>query len=66
MPTSSEGVTGKTAESGGKPVGIAGRLWPRLVELWIFAAIVIFLVIRVLGSHAGQRLLGGFGRQHLP
>jgi hypothetical protein len=66
MPTSSEGVTGKPMESGGKPAGIAGRLWPRVVELWIFAAIVIFLVIRVLGSHSAQRLLSGFGRQHTP
>lgn len=66
MSTSSEGVTGKPVESRGKPVGIAGRLWPRLVELWILAAIVIFLVIRVLGSHSAQRLLSGFGRQNLP
>jgi len=66
MPKSSEGVTEKLVENGRNPVGIVGRLWPRMVELWIFAAIVIFLVIRVLGSHSAQRLLGGFGRRHLP
>jgi hypothetical protein len=60
----SEDITGKNKEGGGKAGEIARRFWPRLVEIWIFMAIAIFFVIRVVGSHAGQRLLSGIGRHH--
>jgi hypothetical protein len=66
MRTPAEGITGKNGEDGGKPAGIAPLLWTLLVELWIFVAIAIFFLIRVLGSHAAQRLLSGIGRHHLP
>ena len=39
-------------------------LWPRLIELWIFGSIAIFFLLRILGSHYGQRVLGLF-RNHL-
>jgi hypothetical protein len=66
MRTFSEGITGKNKEGGGRRAEMARRLWPRLVELWIFAAIAIFFFLRVLGSQAAQRVLSGIGRQHLP
>jgi hypothetical protein len=66
MRISSEGITVKNGEGGEKPARIAGLLWPRVVELWIFVAIVIFFLIRVLGSHTAQTLLSGIGRRHLP
>jgi hypothetical protein len=66
MRTSSEGIAGKNRNGGAKPAEIARLLWPRMVEFWIFMAIAIFFLIRVLGSHAAQRLLSGIGRHHLP
>jgi len=65
MRASPESITGKNRDGSGKPAEIARFLWPRFVELWIFAAIAIFFLIRVLGSHAAQRLLNGMGRHHL-
>jgi hypothetical protein len=66
MRTSSEGIAGKNMNSGGKLPEIARLLWPRLVELWIFTAIAIFFLIRVLGSRAAQRLLSRIGSHHFP
>lgn len=34
-----------------------GRLWPLLIDLWIAAALVLFLVIRVLGSNTARHLI---------
>jgi hypothetical protein len=62
----SEDISGKNKKGGGRRAELARRLWPRLVELWIFAAIAIFFFIRVLGSQAAQHLFSGIGRQHLP
>jgi hypothetical protein len=64
MHTFSEDTTGETKEGSGKPAEVARRLWPLLVELWIFSAIVTFFLIRVLGSKAAQRLLSGTGHRH--
>lgn len=66
MRTSPENITGKNRDGGGKSAEIARFLWPHLVELWIFVAIAIFFLIRVLGSHSAQHLLGSIGRRHLP
>jgi hypothetical protein len=41
-----------------KRVDIAKFLWPLFVELWIFVAIAIFFIIRIVGSHTAQRFLG--------
>ncbi len=30
--------------------------WPKFVELWILATIVVFFVVRILGSHSAERL----------
>lgn len=62
----SEGITGENRGGGGRPARIARLLWPHLVELWIFTAIVIFFLIRVLGSHTSQSFLSGIARRHLP
>src|SRR4029077_15096841 len=61
----SEGINGERREGDGKPAKISRLLWPRLVEFWILMAIVVFFLIRVLGSHTSQRLLSGFARRHL-
>lgn len=63
MDISSEDITGKNKEGDGK---FARLFLARVTELWIFLVIVIFIVVRVLGSHTAQRLLGGFGGRHLP
>jgi hypothetical protein len=34
------------------------------MELWIAAILIVFVVIRVLGSETGQRLLHHFGLRH--
>jgi hypothetical protein len=61
MRTSSEEITGK---SGGRWSEMARLFRPRLIELWIFTAIAIFFLIRVLGSRAAQRLLNDVGLRH--
>lgn len=66
MRTSSEDFTKKNMQGGGMPVEIARSLWPRLVELWIFAAIVVFFLVRVLGSRTAQQLLNSVRHHHLP
>jgi hypothetical protein len=66
MRTSSERIAEKNMDGGGKLAEIARLLWPRLVELWIFTAIAIFVLIRVLGSHAAQRLLSRIASHQLP
>jgi hypothetical protein len=35
-----------------------------VMELWIAAILIVFVVIRVLGSGTGQRLLNHFGLRH--
>jgi hypothetical protein len=65
MRASPESITGKNQDDGGKAAEIARFFWPRFVELWIFASIAIFFLLRVLGSHAAQRFLNGIGRHHL-
>jgi hypothetical protein len=66
MRTSSEDFPRKNMEGGAMPVEIVRSLWPRLVELWIFAAIAVFFLVRVLGSSAAQHLLKAIGHHHLP
>jgi hypothetical protein len=41
-------------------------LWPRLIELWLSAVLVTFILIRVFGSQTAQRLLSRFTHSHLP
>jgi hypothetical protein len=45
--------------------GGARVLWPRLIELWISAVLATFFLIRVIGSHTGQRLLDRLRHTHL-
>jgi hypothetical protein len=66
MRATPEGIIEENREGGGKPLKIARLLWPRLMELWIFIAIVIFFLIRVLGSHTAQSLLSGIAHRRLP
>lgn len=66
MSTSSENVAGNHADRRVTPAGKASRLWSRLVELWIFMAIGLFVLIRVLASHSMQQLLRNLGQRHLP
>jgi hypothetical protein len=35
-----------------------------VMELWIATILIVFVVIRVLGSGTGQRLLNDFGLRH--
>ena len=35
---------------------------PRLIEAWLAATLVVFFVVRILGSHAVQGLLHKAGR----
>jgi hypothetical protein len=63
MRASTESITVENREGGGK---VARVLLSRLMELWIFMAIVVFFLIRVLGSHIAQTLLSGIARRPLP
>ena len=63
MRTTSEGVSRENNQgAGGKS---AWLLWPRFVELWIFAAIVTFFIVRVLGSRTFENILTRFAHRHL-
>jgi len=66
MRASSEDFAKKNMEGGGMPIEIVRSLWPRLVELWIFAAIAAFFFVRVLGSHTAQQLLNSVRHRYLP
>jgi len=43
----------------------AKSLWLRLIEMWILTVLVIFFVIRVLGSHTAQRILDSLHHSRL-
>jgi len=60
----SEGYMAGNKEGNQKRLKIARFLWPLLVELWIFVAIATFIVVRVLESHAAQRILGAIKSSH--
>jgi hypothetical protein len=64
MQAPAENVVEKSKERGGALPVFPKALWRRLVELWIFMAILTFFVLRVLGSHTAQRLLGSISRFH--
>jgi hypothetical protein len=64
MQESTGNTTEKSKERAGTPPSFPKALWPHLVEAWIFLAIFTFFLIRVLGSHTVQRLLGGSARLH--
>ena len=49
----------RTEEDRRKESGLAHRIWPWIVNLWIFCMIVTFFIVRVFGSHLAQRILGG-------
>jgi len=58
---------GSRVETGGRVRWLSSfvqLLWPRLIELWIALVLVVFLVIRILGSETGQRILKHFPRLH--
>jgi len=40
------------------------RLYPWLIELWIASILLVFFIIRVLGSGMGQRVLSVLGLRH--
>lgn len=63
MSASSEDLAAKDGSR--RQPWVAKVLWPRLMELWILAVLVMFLVIRVLGSQTAQRLLGGLHHSRL-
>lgn len=63
MRTSSEGIAGESREGIGRPKKIRRLLWLRMMEFWIFMAIFIFFLIRVLGSHTSQSFLNGIVRR---
>ena len=44
---------------------ILHRLYPWLIELWIASILLVFFIIRVLGSGMGQRVLSALGLRHL-
>ena len=58
--------TGKDKDRDRIAPNLALFLWRRFVELWIFAAIVIFFLIRVLASQTGRHFLGDFWHGRLP
>ena len=66
MRAASEEIARRNQEGCGKPAKIMQLLWPRMVELWIFSAIVVFFLIRVLGSRTSQNFLKVIARRHLP
>ena len=61
-----EGTTGEDWKADRSPGKVARWLWPRFVEIWIFAAIATFFIIRVLGSNAFHKLLPAINLRHLP
>jgi hypothetical protein len=66
MQAPAESAAEKSEAGPRTPTGFAKLLWQRLVELWISLVILAFFLIRVLGSHTIQRLLGGIAHRHLP
>ncbi len=40
-------------------------LYPWLIELWIASVLLVFFIIRVLGSGMGRRALSLLGLRHL-
>jgi hypothetical protein len=47
-----------------RPVVILRALWPRLIELWISAVLVIFFIVRILGSSTAKHILSSVGHRH--
>ncbi|HXJ05756.1 MAG TPA: hypothetical protein VNH65_11685 [Candidatus Acidoferrum sp.] len=41
-------------------------LWPRIVELWITGVLIVFFVVRVLGSQTARVILSRFGFHPVP
>ena len=66
MTISSEKLSETDQRISHPPLTIARTLWPRLVELWIAVVLIGFFFIRVLGSHAAQRVFSLLGHRHLP
>ncbi|MFI5058060.1 MAG: hypothetical protein ACHQLQ_07725 [Candidatus Acidiferrales bacterium] len=66
MSTSHGKFTPENKRGHQRRVVIARALWPRLIELWISAVLVVFFLIRVLGSHTAQRILSGLQRHRIP
>jgi hypothetical protein len=44
-------------EAPGRSHCVTGWLWPVVIDLWIGAVLVLFLVIRVLGSNMARHAL---------
>lgn len=42
-----------------KSVEIPAVIWRWVVQVWILATIIAFIVIRVFGSHLAQQFLNG-------
>jgi hypothetical protein len=67
MQRPAQSIAEKSTDGARRPPGsFTNLLWQRLVELWIFLTILTFFLIRVLGSHAAQGILGRFAHRHLP
>jgi hypothetical protein len=41
---------------------ISRHLWTRIIEVWLFAVLFVFVIIRVLGSQTARYLLSHLGR----
>jgi hypothetical protein len=66
MRTTFNGSSENEMKGGGGRWKIARLLWPRFVELWIFAAIATFFLVRVLGSHTWESILARMAHRNLP
>lgn len=40
-------------------------IWPRIIELWIASILVIFFVVRVLGSQSARRIFQSFAHHRI-
>jgi len=58
-----EGQANGNNQDGARRIPTLGKY---LVELWIFAVVTAFFIIRIFGSHFMQRIFAGFKHASLP
>jgi hypothetical protein len=56
----------KTGASGPLSQSILHRVYPWFIELWIVSVLIVFFLVRILGSSIGQRILALAGHHRLP
>jgi hypothetical protein len=64
--TSSGDFIAKSISDRQQTAGLPRALWPQLVELWMFAVLAGFFLLRVFGSHTAQRVLNGIRHSQFP